>query len=140
MKEELQALGQKTARTIKKAMVWLVILTILGTGIWIFAALRFVYSRGERAGYVQKLSRKGWIFKTWEGELAMVNLPGAVPEIFHFTVRDEDAVKQIQANLGQRVVLTYEEHKGLPGTIFGETPYFITASKSAEVPSGPKAP
>jgi len=81
---------------------------------------------------VQKLSRKGWIIKTWEGELAMVNLPGTQPEIFHFTVRDDDAVKQVQSGLGQRVILTYEEHKGLPGTLFGETSYFVVGAKSAE--------
>jgi hypothetical protein len=140
MNDAIQAIGQKTARAIKKGIVWLVILVVLGCGIWVFAALNFVYSKGERAGYVQKLSKKGWIFKTWEGELAMVNLPGTVPELFHFTVRDDAAVRQIQDYLGQRVILTYEEHKGLPGTIFGETSYFVTSSKVVETPSVPKAP
>jgi len=118
----------------------LLILGGLGCAIWLFAALKFVYSRGERAGYVRKLSRKGWIIKTWEGELAMVNLPGTQPEIFHFTVRDDDAVKQVQSGLGQRVILTYEEHKGLPGTLFGETSYFVVGAKSADDPSAPKLP
>ena len=132
MTDAVQTIGQRTGRAVKKAVVWLLILGVLGCAIWIFAALNFVYSRGERAGYVQKLSRKGWIIKTWEGELAMVNLPGTQPEIFHFTVRDDDAVKQVQSGLGQRVILTYEEHKGLPGTLFGETSYFVVGAKSAE--------
>jgi len=34
--------------------------------------LQVVYSDGERVGYIQKISRKGWVCKTWEGELAMV--------------------------------------------------------------------
>ena len=132
MTDAVQTIGQRTGRAVKKAVVWLLILGVVGCAIWIFAALNFVYSRGERAGYVQKLSRKGWIIKTWEGELAMVNLPGTQPEIFHFTVRDDDAVKQVQSGLGQRVILTYEEHKGLPGTLFGETSYFVVGAKSAE--------
>ena len=132
MTDAAQTIGQRTGRAVKKAVVWLLILGVVGCAIWIFAALNFVYSRGERAGYVQKLSRKGWIIKTWEGELAMVNLPGTQPEIFHFTVRDDDAVKQVQSGLGQRVILTYEEHKGLPGTLFGETSYFVVGAKSAE--------
>jgi len=132
MTDAAQTIGQRTGRAVKKAVVWLLIVGIVGCAIWIFAALNFVYSRGERAGYVQKLSRKGWIIKTWEGELAMVNLPGTQPEIFHFTVRDDDAVKQVQSGLGQRVILTYEEHKGLPGTLFGETSYFVVGAKSAE--------
>ena len=132
MTDAVQTIGQRTGRAVKKAIAWLLILGGLGCAIWIFAALKFVYSRGERAGYVQKLSRKGWIIKTWEGELAMVNLPGTQPEIFHFTVRDDDAVKQVQSGLGQRVILTYEEHKGLPGTLFGETSYFVVGAKSAE--------
>ena len=132
MTDAAQTIGQRTGRAVKKAIAWLLILGGLGCAIWIFAALKFVYSRGERAGYVQKLSRKGWIIKTWEGELAMVNLPGTQPEVFHFTVRDDDAVKQVQSGLGQRVILTYEEHKGLPGTLFGETSYFVVGAKSAE--------
>ena len=132
MTDAAQTIGQRTGRAVRKAVVWLLIVGIVGCAIWIFAALNFVYSRGERAGYVQKLSRKGWIIKTWEGELAMVNLPGTQPEIFHFTVRDDDAVKQVQSGLGQRVILTYEEHKGLPGTLFGETSYFVVGAKSAE--------
>ena len=45
-------------------------------------------STGERAGWVQKFSNKGWICKTWEGELAMVSMPGVAPEKFLFTIRD----------------------------------------------------
>lgn len=89
-------------------------------------ALRFAYSRGERAGYVQKFSLKGWVCKTWEGELAMVNLPGTMPEIFAFTVRNPGIAARINQSLGQRVVVIYEQHVGLPTTCFGETEYFVT--------------
>lgn len=94
--------------------------------VWAWAALHFAYSTGERAGYVQKISRKGWVCKTWEGELAMVNLPGALPQIFPFTVRDEAVAQQISQTIGQRVSLRYEEHIGLPSSCFGDTGHFIT--------------
>jgi hypothetical protein len=93
---------------------------------YIWAALTFDYSDGERAGYVQKFSRKGWVCKTWEGELAMANLPGAMPEVFRFTVRDDAVAARINGSMGQRVALRYEEHRGLPTTCFGETEYFVT--------------
>ena len=93
---------------------------------WSWITLNYVYAKGERAGFVQKISKKGWLCKTWEGELAMVNLPGAMPEIFNFTVRDDAVAHDVERLVGQRVSLTYEQHKGVPGTMFGETEYFVT--------------
>ena len=100
-------------------------MAVLGFGGWTWFSLTYNYSDGERAGYVQKLSRKGWICKTWEGELALVNLPGAMPEIFHFSVRDDAVAKRIQQSVGKRVALSYEQHIGIPTTCFGDTEYFV---------------
>jgi hypothetical protein len=95
--------------------------------LWVWVTLGYVYSTGERAGYVQKLSRKGWLCKTWEGELAMVNLPGSVtPQIFNFTVRNDSIAKVLEQDLGKRVSLTYEQHRGIPSSCFGETEYFVS--------------
>ncbi|HWQ38713.1 MAG TPA: hypothetical protein VNM24_08920 [Burkholderiales bacterium] len=96
--------------------------------------LTWSYSTGERAGYVQKLSRKGWICKTWEGELAMVTMPGTMTEKFLFSVRDDAVAEQINRSMGRRVSLHYEEHVGVPTTCFAETPYFITAVRVVEDP------
>ena len=101
------------------------LMAVLGFGGWTWIALTYNYSDGERAGYVQKLSRKGWICKTWEGELALVNLPGAMPEIFHFSVRDDAVANRIQQSVGKRVALSYEQHIGIPTTCFGDTQYFV---------------
>ena len=92
---------------------------------YIALALTWSYSKGERAGYLQKVSDKGWICKTWEGELSLVALPGAAPEKFVFTVRDADIAKQVNAAAGKRVALEYQQHKGLPTSCFGETDYFV---------------
>jgi hypothetical protein len=100
--------------------------------------LHWSYSEGERAGYLQKLSRKGWLCKTWEGEILLSSMPGAIPERFAFTVRDEKVVKQLQSAMGQRVQLSYSQHVGLPTTCFGETGYFV--DKAAIGGTNPVAP
>jgi hypothetical protein len=94
--------------------------------LWTAIALNYSYSRGNRAGYVQKFSRKGWICKTWEGELAMVNVPGALQERWEFSVRDDSVAHIITTSMGQRVSLTYDQHAGVPTSCFGETQYFVT--------------
>lgn len=104
----------------------LVVLAAGGCALYAWATLAYSYSSGERAGYVQKFSHKGWLCKTWEGELAMVNLPTAVPEIFRFTVRDGAVAARLDQTMGQRVALHYEQHRGVPTSCFGETEYFVT--------------
>ena len=93
--------------------------------IYILIALNWSYSTGERAGFLQKVSNKGWICKTWEGELSLVAMPGAAPEKFLFTVRDEAVAQQLNAVAGKRVTLKYEQHRGLPTSCFGDTDYFV---------------
>jgi hypothetical protein len=108
----------------------LLLIPLVVFALYVWFALRWSYSEGERAGYVQKFSRKGWVCKTWEGELAMVNLPGTLPEIFRFTVRDDATAAAINESMGRRVTLHYEEHRGIPTSCFGETGYFVDAVRS----------
>ena len=111
----------------KLLLLTLVVGPLLVLTIWTAIALAFAYSTGDRVGYVQKFSRKGWICKTWEGELAMVSIPGSMPEKFYFSVRDDAVAQHINGSMGKRVSLSYEQHKGLPTDCFGETDYFVTA-------------
>jgi hypothetical protein len=123
-----------SARFLRRVRNVVIVLALLAVGLaalYFFVATRWSYSSGERAGYVQKFSRKGWVCKTWEGEIAMANLPGALPELFAFTVRDDEVAAQINRQLGARVVLSYEQHLGLPGC-FGETQYWVTGVRRAE--------
>jgi hypothetical protein len=122
-------------RSMRRAILVIVLLAALALGLYTWAALSYSYSDGERAGYVQKFSRRGWVCKTWEGELAMANLPGVMPQIFSFTVRDDAVAQQINADMGKRVVLHYEQHVGLPTSCFGDTEYFVTGARVVE--SGP---
>ena len=112
-----------------KALVVIVLVMLLAAGAvaaYTWAALTWNYSEGERVGYVQKFSRKGWICKTWEGELAMVTMPGAIPEKFHFSIRSEVVAARLNKTLGKRVGLKYTQHLGLPTSCFGETEYFVS--------------
>src|SRR4051812_13395266 len=99
---------------------------IVVLALWTAIALSFSYSEGERAGFVQKFSKKGWVCKTWEGELAMVNIPGAMQERWTFTVRDDSVAQAIQRMMGSQVALSYDEHLSVPTSCFGETRYFVT--------------
>jgi hypothetical protein len=110
---------------------------IAGVALWTWGSLRYCYARGERAGYIQKFSQKGWICKTWEGDLAMVTLPGTAPDIFSFSVRDPAIAKKITPLVGQRVSLKYEQHKGVPTACFGETEYFIVDAGPVSSPPVP---
>ena len=115
--------------TIPKRVL-IVLLSALGATVALFAlytwfTLTWSYSEGERAGYLQKFSKKGWICKTWEGEILLSSMPGAIPERFAFSVRDDQIAKDLMAATGKRVVLTYAQHKGVPSSCFGETEHFI---------------
>ena len=105
----------------------LVIVLLLAGFTWL--TLSWVYSDGERAGYVQKFSRRGFLCKTWEGEMAMVTIPGTMSEKFLFTVRDPKVAAAIDANIGRRMALHYEQHKWIPSSCFGDTEYFITRAQ-----------
>ena len=133
---------------IVAAIIVAVALAVAGY-FWVVFA--WSYSTGERVGWVQKLSKKGWICKTWEGELTMISMPGAVPEKFPFTVRDDAVAEQINRLMGKRVAMHYEEKVGLPTSCFGDTRYYVTRTTEVQdiqlgpgntvpVPASPPAP
>jgi hypothetical protein len=133
-----QTFSSKFTRFALKALIVAVVVFVLYT--WL--VLKWSYATGERAGYVQKLSLKGYVCKTWEGELAMVNVPGALTEKFVFTVRDDAVANKINQLLGKRVVLNYEQHVGVPTSCFGDTSYFVTDAREVSdgTPSGQAQP
>src|ERR1700675_325176 len=108
-------------------LLLVIVLPVCLFAAWVWITLHFSYSSGQRAGYVQKISKKGWLCKTWEGELAMSTFPGTAPQIFTFSVRDDAVARKIQDAAGQRVALPYEQNKGVPTACFGETEYYIVS-------------
>ncbi len=118
---------------IRLVLALVALLAVVAAYFW--GALSWSYSSGDRAGWVQKLSKKGWICKTWEGELALVSLPGSTPEKFYFTIWDEAVARQVSQVMGKRVALHYDEKVGLPTSCFGDTRYYVSrVTLSDEIP------
>jgi hypothetical protein len=120
------------SRTHKLIIAAVLIVPLIAFALYTWSAMTWTYSSGERAGYVQKLSKKGWICKTWEGEMALVSIPGTMSEKFYFTVRADSVAARINQSMGKRVALTYKQHKGIPTSCFGETEYFVVDVKAVE--------
>jgi len=120
------------SRTQKLVLAGIVAVPLVLLSLYTWVVISWTYSTGERAGYVQKFSKKGWLCKTWEGELAMVALPGTMPEKFYFTVRNDSVAGLINSSLGKRVALTYRQHVGVPTTCFGDTEYYVSDVRTLE--------
>jgi hypothetical protein len=115
-----------------RALVLLLLAALVLVGLYLALVLSWSYSEGDRAGVLQKFSRRGWVFKTYEGELAMTTVPGVAPVIWSFSARDDDIARQLGEALGKRVVLHYEEHRGVPTSWFAETAYWVTSVRVTE--------
>lgn len=118
-------------KAIRITLLMVMVLAVLCAG-YMAIALNWSYSKGDRIGYVQKFSEKGWLCKTWEGELQMLPITGALPEKFYFSVRDKAIIGKISASLGKKVSISYEQHMGIPTTCFGESEYFAVDVKALE--------
>ena len=115
----------------KLAIRILVLAVVVFVALYVWTAFSWSYSKGERAGIIQKFSDKGWLCKTWEGEIAMTTVPGSAPVLWQFTVRNDSIAGALREMMGKegRVVLTYEEHRGVPTTCFGDTRYWVTGAR-----------
>ncbi len=112
------------------ALTLVIVVPIVALTVYTWSALHYSYSTGERAGYLQKISKKGWICKTWEGEIQLSAIPGSMPEKFDFTVRSDSIAAVLNKLNGDRVVVEYQQHKGLPTSCFGDTEYFVIGARA----------
>jgi hypothetical protein len=124
---------------VKRHPLWtagfvVIVLPLVIFALWATITLNVTYSSGERAGFLQKISRRGWLCKTWEGELQLVNIPGAAPEKFYFTVRNDSIAEAMSSMAGKQVVLNYRQHRGVPTSCFGDTEYFVTGARLVNAP------
>lgn len=108
----------------------LLLIPVLVLGLWAMITLNYTYSSGDRAGILQKFSKRGWLCKTWEGELLMSAVPGSAPEKFLFSVRSDSVATEINRLNGKRVILYYEQHRGIPTSCFGDTDYFVNGVRA----------
>ncbi len=131
-------------------LLTLLLLLIVGGGLWTWLTLAWAYAEGERAGVLQKFVRRGWVCKTQEGEIALYYGggqylgPGTSPQLWDFSVRDKSVAEQLTKAVGHRVQLHYTEHPGIPTHCFGDTRYFvdrvtITDNEPGSEPSLPPA-
>jgi len=119
-------------RWTTRVLAALIIVPLLVFAVWAAVTLNVVYERGERYGYVQNFAKKGLVCATWEGELAMTNVPGVAPEAFPFSVRDDAVAADIQQSIGKRVALAYEEHRNVPTSCFGKSDHFVNGVRVEE--------
>jgi hypothetical protein len=149
-RDEMDASREPPPRR-RRVWPWIALLSVvlvpsLMFALWAAITLNYSFSEGTRTGNVLKLSHRGWICKTWEGELSMVPTTGVLPERWEFSVRSDSIARRIQELQGQQVQLDYEEHKGVPTSCFGDTRYFVVAVRplaggfSAPPPSPPPPP
>jgi hypothetical protein len=118
--------SRRPRRWLTRLLIWIPLLAIVVGGAWTWFSLSWSYSEGERAGVLQKFSRKGWICKTYEGELALYIVGGVAPQIWYFSTRDPKLAEELTKNVGRDMRLQYSEHRGVPTNCFAETPYFAT--------------
>lgn len=124
---------------VKRHSVATILVVLIATPViiftlWVEITLHYSYSKGERAGFLQKISQRGWMCKTWERELQLTAMPGATPEKFTFSTRSDSIAEVLNQQSGEQVVLDYEQHKGVPGSCFGDTEYFITGVRRVGAP------
>jgi hypothetical protein len=116
----------------KLLLLVLVVVPVLGISIWTYAALNWTYSSADRAGYVQKISEKGWLCKTWEGTLYTDIAKGFRSDSFQFSIRSDSIAHLLQNFSGKKVSVHYEQHKGVPTSCFGETEYFVSGVRELQ--------
>lgn len=114
---------------IGKILAVVLLLILVSIGLWTWFSLSWAYSEGERAGTLQKFSERGWLCKTYEGELALYVVGGVAPQIWYFSTRDATVAKTLSSAVGQNIRLQYSEHRGVPTSCFAETAYFATGFK-----------
>src|SRR6516164_469540 len=132
--------AHRTGRTtMGKVLLGFIIAAVLGFTAFTWLTLHWSYSDGERAGLLQKFSRRGWICKTYEGEMVLATVATVNAEKFSFTVRDADIAKQLTGYIGDHITVHYEQRKWIPTSCFGDTEYFVT-SVQRETPTQPQPP
>jgi len=122
-------MASTVAGKIRNVFLTLIALVLIGLSLWTWFSLSWAYSEGERAGVLQKFSKKGWVCKTYEGELALYVVGGVAPQIWYFSTRDEAVAQKLFSAVGRQVQLHYSEHRAVPISCFAETPYFATDFK-----------
>lgn len=128
--------GVRRRGGFRKFMLIALALFVAVCALWTWFSLTWAYSTGDRAGVLLKFSKKGWVCKTYEGQLALYVVGGVAPQLWDFSTRDEEVARKLAAAVGNEVQVHYEEHRGVPTNCFAETPYFATGVTLMKKPAG----
>jgi len=131
-------------KPLKKILYWILFVLVIVIAGFIYFKYAFDYSKGYRAGLLQKFSERGVVFKTYEGEMILSSVQSntnvaIASEKFLFSVAGEDVAKQMEQIQGKQVVVHYREKKGtLPWR--GDSRYIVDSVKVSEVSGGTYRP
>jgi hypothetical protein len=100
-----------------KFITWILLIFLLVAAGFIYWKYYFVFGEGAKAGELNFLVKKGYVFKTWEGKLVQSGLRSKSPNTiqsyeFDFSVANEKIAMQLMSNEGKTVNLHYKEYKG----------------------------
>jgi hypothetical protein len=121
----------RSKRRFGRWVMMVLLLLVVGTGLWTWLTLSWAYADGERAGVLQKFVRRGWLCKTHEGEIALYYGGGTYlgtgtsRQLWDFSSRDKAVAVELSKAVGHRVQLHYTEHPGIPTNCFGDTRFFV---------------
>lgn len=127
-------------KPVKKILYWAVFVLVIFLGVFIYWKYGFTYSKGYRAGLLQKFSEKGVVFKTYEGEMILSSVQSnanvaIASEKFLFSVADEAVAKQMEQIQGKNVVVHYHEKNGVLPWV-GESKYIVDSVRVTDVGGG----
>ncbi len=102
---------------MKKFLFLVIAIILIIAGVFSYWKFYWVFGEGVKAGELNYVVRKGYVFKTYEGKLIQSGLrsrtPGTVQSYeFEFSVEDEGIAQNLMMNSGKEVELRYKEYKG----------------------------
>lgn len=127
-------------KPIKKILYWMLFILVIILVVFIYFKYVFDYSKGYRAGLLQKFSEKGIVFKTYEGEMILSSVQSntnvaIASEKFLFSVSRDEVARQMEQIQGKNVVVHYREKKGVLPWV-GESRYIVDSVRVADVGGG----
>ena len=102
-----------------KILSWTVAVLVVAAAAFVYIKFYFVFGQGVKAGELNQIVYKGWVWKTYEGRLIQAGFKGAKgggsiqSNEFEFSVVDEEIAKRLMLSSGKIVELHYKEYRGI---------------------------
>lgn len=102
-----------------KVLAWVLALVLVAGAVFVYFKFYFVFGSGVKAGELNQIVYKGWVWKTYEGRLIQTGFKGAKgtgslqSNEFEFSVVNEEVAKELMRCSGKNVELHYKEYRGM---------------------------